>query len=179
MKSDLYKRIDTSNARTDCRNANLKFILQNPDCLEDLITLGVNLDYKNHFKAIWIIEMIAASQPELLEPHIAILCDTISKYKKHSAIRGMSRTVLFISETDKISLTKNQEEKIIETCLDWIIRDERVAPKAYAMHTLCLFFDKYDWIKIALKDIINKDYPNQSAGYKACARVILEQINKT
>lgn len=178
MKSELYQRIDPSNASTNRRNANLDFILKNPHCLGDLIALGVNLNYKNHFKAIWIIEMIAESKPELLQPYIAILCDTLSKHKNHSAIRGMSRTLLFISKTDKISLTQNQEEKIIETCLDWLIRDERVAPKVYAMYTLCLFFDKYDWVKAALKDIINKDYPHQSAAYKACAREVLKRINK-
>lgn len=179
MKSDLQKRIDPSNAGTDSRNANLNFILENPGHLKDLIALGANLDYKNHFKAVWIIEMIAKSNPGLLQPYIPVLCDTISRYKNHSAVRGISRTILFISEANAVLLTAGQEEKIIETCLDWLIRDERVATKVYAMYALCCFLDKYDWIKNELKNIIDKDYQQQSAAYKAGARWVLRKINRT
>lgn len=176
MNSDLYKRIDISNARTDCRNANLDFILKNRYYLGNLIALGVNLNYKNHFKAVWIIELIAESKTELLIPYTDILCDSFSNYKNHSAIRGMSRVAFFISASPKIALTQNQDEKIIETCFDWLIGEARIAPKVYAMNTLYEFGKKYEWVNEDLKNILKKDFINQSAGYKAAAKEILKKL---
>jgi hypothetical protein len=176
MNIDLYNRIDISNAGTECRNAILKSVFENLENLPALIEFGVNINYKNHFKAVWIIEMIAETKTALLIPHIDILCHSLSKFKNHSAIRGMSRTVLFISTSSAITLTGNQEEKIIETCLDWLIGNARIAPKVYAMNTLYEFGKKYDWINDDLKNILKKDYSNQSAGYRTSAKEILKKI---
>ena len=45
------------------------------------------------------------------------------------------------------------------------------------MYTLCHYAQKEDWIKDELRQIINKDYGSQSAGYKAAAKDVLKQIN--
>jgi hypothetical protein len=89
----------------------------------------------------------------------------------------MSRTAFFLSTSKTISLTKIQQEKLIEICLDWLIGDAKVAPKAYAMYTLSHYTKNQDWIKEELQNIIHKDFANQSAGYKAAAREVLRKIN--
>ncbi len=176
MENHFFKSIDNSNASTNCRNGLLDFVLQNPEYLEELCSIALNMEYKNHYKGVWILEMIAEKQVELLSNHINSICDTFPKIKNDSAIRGMSRVAFFLGTAPKLNLTENQEEKIIEICLDWLIRDERVAPKVYAMKTLEFFAKKYDWIKDELQNIIDKDYANQSSGYKAAAREVLKKI---
>jgi hypothetical protein len=69
-------------------------------------------------------------------------------------------------------------EKIIEACFDWMINDEKIAPKAYAMNTLFLLGRDYDWIHPELVMILERDYQMQSSGFKARARRILKQIKK-
>lgn len=176
MENQFYEKLNSSNARTENRNKLLDFILKNPGYLNSLVAFGTDLSNKNHYKAVWIIEMIAEKQAEMLLPYIDVICEKVSKYKNDSAIRGMSRVVFFIGTSKKITLTEIQEEKFIEISLDWLIRDERVACKVYAMQTLCYFGEKHNWINDELKLIINKDYLNQSTGYKVVARKVLAMI---
>lgn len=171
-----FNRIAVSNASTNCRNGLLDFVLKNPDAMPDLIAIGTDLTNKNHYKAVWIIEMLAEHSTKMLIPFVEIICETMAHYKHESAIRGMSRVAYFLSTSKEIALTANQKEKLIEICLDWFIGDTKVAPKVYAMYTLCHYAQKEDWIKEELRQIIDKDYLSQSAGYKAAAREVLKKI---
>jgi hypothetical protein len=178
MNTTFYDRIAKSNASTNCRNGIRDFVLENPIYLIDLVGSGTDLSNKNHYKSVWIIEMLAEHQTEILTPYIDSICGTISKYKHESAIRGMSRIAYFLSTSKAISLTEDQKEKLIEICLDWLIGDAKVAPKVYAMYALCHHAQKEGWIKEELTTIINKDFYNQSAGYKAAAKEVLRKISK-
>lgn len=176
MENDFFKRIDTSNASTNCRTALRDFVIENPEYLNQLCNLALNTNYKNHYKGVWILEMIAEKQTVLLSDYAEAICDSFSKIKNESAIRGMSRVAYFLGTTTTIKLTENQTEKIIEICLDWLIRDERVAAKVYAMKTLSYYGKTHLWINDELNNIIEKDYAGQSAGYKAAARDVLKKI---
>ena len=70
------------------------------------------------------------------------------------------------------------QERIIETCFDYMINDEKVAPKAYGMVALFLFGKHFDWVHPELKIILDRDYPKQSPAFKARARQILKKIKK-
>lgn len=177
MNTVFYNRIAKSNASTECRNGIRDFVIDNPEYLPELVAFATDLTNKNHYKAVWIIEMLVESHTQMLVPFIDSICETISKYKHESAIRGMSRTAYFLSISKEISLTENQKEKLIEICLDWLIGDAKVAPKAYAMYTLGHYAQKEDWLKDELSNIINKDFYAQSAGYKAAAKEVLKKIN--
>jgi hypothetical protein len=176
MDMIFFNRIAMSNASTNCRNGLRDFVLKNPDAMPDLIAIGTDLTNKNHYKAVWIIEMLAEHNTKMLVPFVAIICETMAHYKHESAIRGMSRVAYFLSTSKDITLTANLKEKLIEICLDWFIGDAKVAPKVYAMYTLCHYAQKEDWIKEELRQIIDKDYLSQSAGYKAAAREVLKKI---
>jgi hypothetical protein len=178
MNLTFHKRIATSNASTNCRNGIRDFVLENPNLLPDLIQFATDLTNKNHYKAVWIVEMLTEHYPIALVPFINKICETMAHYKHESAIRGMSRVAYFLSTSKIISLTKTQKEKLIEVCLDWLIGNAKVAPKAYAMYALCHYAEQEDWIKEELRNIIDKDYLSQSAGYKAAAREVLKQINR-
>ena len=153
-------------------------VLSNGDLLVDLIQITTDLSYKNHYKGVWITEMIAETDVELLAPFVNDLIPFFSKCKHQSAVRGTSRIAYFIGTSDKLNVTENQQERIIETCLDWLIGDAKVAPKAYAMYTLCHFAQQHDWIADELHNIIEKDFTHQSAGYKAAAKEVLRKISR-
>jgi hypothetical protein len=178
MNQDFYNKIAKSNASTNCRNNLKKMVLNDSDLLVDLIQITTDLSYKNHFKGVWITEMIAETDIALLTPFTQDLIPFFSQCKHQSAVRGTSRIAYFLGTSDKITLTESEEEKIIETCLDWLIGDAKVAPKVYAMYTLCHFAQKHDWIKDELQNIIEKDFAAQSAGYKAAAKETLRKISR-
>lgn len=176
MNENFHNQIAKSNAGTNCRNNLKKLVLDNTNLLVDLIKMALNLSDKNHYKAVWIVEMIAETDALLLQPFVENLIEKFSKCKHESAIRGMSRVAYFIATSKIISTTENQNEKIIEYCLDGLIGDAKVAPKVYNMYTLLFYSAKYDWLKEELKNIIEKDYATQSAAYKAAAREVLRKI---
>jgi len=178
MNSNFYHKIANSNASTNCRNNLKKMVLNDETLLSDLIAITIDLSDKNHYKGVWISEMIAETNSHLLSPFTPQLIPFFSKCKHQSAIRGTSRIAYFLGVSDKVKLTEAEEEKVIETCLDWLIGDAKVAPKVYAMYTLCHFAKQHDWIKDELQNIIEKDFASQSAGYKAAARETLRKISR-
>lgn len=176
MDDIFLNRLSHSNASTNCRNGIRDFVLEHPELLRDVVAFGTDLTNKNQYKGVWIIEMLAETHPEMLVPFIDSIAIVAGKYKHESAIRGISRTINFLTQSRKISLTKEQQEKFIEICLDRLIGDDKVAPKAFCMYALGTLAQKHDWLKEELRNIINKDFAHQSAGYKAAAREVLRKI---
>jgi len=176
MDSTFFNRISNSNASTECRNGNKDLVLQNLELLPSLIEFGTDLSNKNQYKGVWIIEMLAETHPELLVPYINQIAEAAPKYRHESAIRGISRAINFLTQSKKISLSNEQQEKFIEISLDRLIGEDKVAPKAFAMYALGHLAQKHDWLKEELRNIINKDFAYQSAGYKAAAREVLRKI---
>ena len=96
MNSDFYNKIAKSNASTNCRNNLKKLVLDEANLLVDLTQIATTITDKNHYKAVWIIEMIAETHVELLTDFTSDLIDTFSKCKHQSAphltaARGSSR----------------------------------------------------------------------------------------
>ncbi len=176
MKSDFYHQLADSTAHRSSRNNNCNAALQNPENLAELFAVAFDLKDKIHFKGCWALELVLEKNLALILPYIETFCNRLSGYDNDSAIRSVSKICLFLSQSKTIALTGSQEEKIIETCLDWLIQDEKVAAKAYAMRALYQFGKKYPWINDELKTILSQDYPQHSAAYKAAAKDILKRL---
>lgn len=176
MDKAFYNLIEKSTAHRLNREFIRDYIFQNPDKLMFLMQIGLNENDKIHFKACWSLELIFELQLELLLPYLDDFIDKISVYTNDSAIRPVSKICLFLSKSKTVKLTENQETKIIEGCLDWLIQDEKVAAKAYSMRALYNFGKKHNWINEELKMILSQDYPNHSAAYKAAAKDILRKL---
>ena len=176
MNSDFYKIIANSSAHIKNRKFITNLVCENTNSLAELMKIGLNITDKNNHKAVWIFEMLAENHLDLIAPYLDEICKTISKYKHQSAIRGISRVLLFFHLSKKISFTAFQEEKITETCLDWLIGKYMIVPKIMAMHILFDFGKKHTWIHEELILIIERDYSRQTAGYQNRAKIILNNI---
>lgn len=176
MKSSFYTQIENSTAHRKSRDTNCELAMNSSENLRELFELAFNLKNKNHFKACWCLELVLENDITLLIPYLDVFCENISKYKHDSAKRPISKICLFISKSKLNDLTNEQEQKIIETCLDWLIQEEKVATKAYSMRTLFNFSKKHLWIKEELKIILDQDYSSHSAAYQAAARDLLKKL---
>lgn len=174
---DFFNQLAHANAGLKCRNALFDFLLENQEIMPDLIAFGTNLKNKNHHKGIWLLEMLAEKEAATLQPFASKLLEVIPQYRHESAIRGSSRIVLFMTLAKPAFLTEVQQQQCIEIALDWLIKDEiKIAPKANALYTLAHYAKKQTWLKEELQNIIDKDYTQQSAGYKAAAKEVLKKI---
>ncbi len=176
MNLAFYKLIEESTAHRLNREFIRDYVLQNPEKLQFLIEIALNEKDKIHIKACWSLELIFEIKLELIVPFLDDFLEKIKHYNDDSAIRPVSKICFFLSKSNTIKLTENQEIKIIETSLDWLIQDKKVATKAYAMRTLYFFSKKYFWISEHLKTIISQDYYNHSAAYQAAAKDILRKL---
>lgn len=176
MDKAFYQLIEKSTAHRLNREFIRDYIFQNSEKLQDLMQIALNENDKIHIKACWSLELILELKLELILPFLNDFIAKIAFYKNDSAKRPISKICLFLSKSKTIKLAEVQEIKIIETCLDWLIQDEKVATKAYSMRALHQFGKKYPWINDELKTILSQDYPNHSAAYKAAAKDILRKL---
>jgi hypothetical protein len=176
MNLAFYKRIEESTAHRLNREFIRDYVLQNPEKLQYLIEIALHEKDKIHIKACWSLELIFEIKLELILPFLDDFLAKIGQFKDDSAIRPISKICMFLSKSKTIQLSENQETKIIETCLDWLIQDKKVATKAYSMITLYNFGKKYPWINEDLKTILSQDYFKHSAAYQAAAKDILQKL---
>jgi hypothetical protein len=127
---------------------------------------------------------MCGEQLEAMIPYLNNFTENIHKVHLDSAVRPVAKvceylvTAYYSKSENAIQTALNSEhkERIIEACFDWMINDEKIAPKAYAMNTLYLLGNDTDWIHPELKLILERDYQMQSSGFKARARHILKKI---
>jgi len=176
MNNDFYNQIEKGTAHRISRDENTTFVLAHTEYIEDLATIACNPKDKNHYKALWIIELISIQKTEVIQPIINAFCDALPKYKIEKAIRPSAKICFQLVKCKNVYLTENQEEKIIETCLDWLINNVKVAPAAFSMRTLYLLGKKYNWIHDELKLILSKDLDHASPGYRFAVKDILKKL---
>ena len=178
MESNFYQQLENSSASRKSRDLNCELALENPENLKIVFDLAFDLENKNHFKAWWCLELVLEKELLLITSYLDFFTATISKYQHDSAIRPISKICMFLAKAKSITLTRKQEKQLIETCLDWLIQEEKVATKAYAIRALYEFSKKHLWIKNELKTILTQDYSLHSYAYQAVAREILKKLNK-
>ena len=177
MKSSFYLQIENSTAHRHSRDELCERALSSKEALKELFLFAFDIENKNHFKACWSLELVLEKNISLLIPHLATFIEKVKLYQHDSALRSISKICLFISKST-IVVTKNQEQVLVEACLDWLIQEEKVATKAYAIRTLYNFSKNQPWIKEELRTILEQDYSLHSAAYKAVAKEVLKKINK-
>ena len=179
MNTEYYNQIAKSTANRKSRDDNKDFIFANPDYLKYLLEIAFNIKDKNHHKACWIQELICEEKMDLFLPFLDKFCETLPHYKNDSAIRSISKICLFLSNSKKYSLTEIQEEKIIETCLDWLIESEKAANAAYTMRALYNLGKKHHWVNDELKFLLQRDCSHQTPAYKSAVKDILKKLTRS
>ncbi len=184
-KAALYKELNYVNHSREKRLHYANLLIDNPKLIAPLLEILFNVDNKISCRAAWVFEFMCGDKLEAIIPHLDTFTQHISKLHLDSAVRPVAKVCEYLakayySKTNnaiKKALNQKHKEKIVEACFDWMINDEKIAPKAYAMNTLFLFGNEFDWIHPELALILERDYQMQSSGFKARAKHILKKIN--
>ncbi len=182
MNSNISSLLDYVTAARENRLKAAHFVLEPPEVFSDLISICFSSDKLNSHKAAWILEFVAHQQPEWFAPHIDTILHKMNLLKNDSAIRPLAKIMQILlkihykNELTEIHFTPKELQQTIEIHFDWLISDVKVATKAYAIRTLYLLGQEFDWIHPELQAIITKDYPNHSAAYQAVSREVLKKI---
>lgn len=159
-------------------------ILKDKSLFPELLDICFLVRDETSIKACWILEFVCIEKMEWLLPHIDTFTNNIGEIKYDSTKRTTANICELLCKAYfgtkpspvKEILNETHLQKITETCFDWLINDEKVAAKAYAMNALYLLGFKIDWIHPELKRILELGFGNHSAAYKARARHILKKL---
>ena len=184
MSSELQAKLDYVNAYRENRLMAAQYVLENQHLFEELVLICFSPEDKNNHKACWILEFVSYEELNWLQPHLDFLCSNLKVLKDESSIRPIAKVVQLLVKShykkndDSVLLSEENLQDCIEVSFDWLINDVKVATKAYSIRTLYVLGNHYYWIHPELQIILNKDYGNHSAAYKAVAKEVLKKIEK-
>ncbi|MFC4721313.1 adenylosuccinate lyase [Geojedonia litorea] len=182
----LYDKLSVMSALREQRLQNAQLIVDQPDLIPKLLDIVFLVDDEVSCRAAWVLEFVCTINLELIYPHLNRYFNELQRIHLDSAVRPVAKicellTKAYYSKKDhslQSILTRHHKEKIVECCFDWLINDEKIAPKAFAMTSLYLIGQDIDWIHPELEQILKRDFHQQSAGFKARAKQILNKIGK-
>ncbi|RED45918.1 adenylosuccinate lyase [Seonamhaeicola aphaedonensis] len=183
---DLYKELNYVNHSREKRTYYANLLIKNPDLVPKLLDILFKVNDKLSPRAAWVFEFMCSDNIENIIPYINQFTENMHKVHIDSAVRPVAKICelmakAYTSKNDnkiKTVLTSIHKERIIETCFDYMINDEKIAPKAYAMNTLFILGKEYDWVHPELVLILERDFQMQSSGFKARARHILKKLKR-
>lgn len=184
-EKELYEELNYVDHTREKRLFYANIVLNDLSLLEPLLNVLFLVNDKNSYRAAWVLEYVFQKRLELIIPYLEEFTKNLHLIHFDSSVRPLAKICESVikayyskkSNNIQISLTENHKKRITETCFDWLINDEKIAPKAFAMNTLYLLGQDFTWIHSELKSILERDYQKQSAGFKARARQILRKLN--
>lgn len=184
--AELYHELNYVNHSREKRTYYANLVIENPELIPNLLEILFDVDNKISPRAAWVFEFMCSKNIEAIVPFLDVFTKNIHKVHLDSAVRPVAKVCELIANaynskinnTVKTTLTKVHKERIIEVCFDYMINDEKVAPKAYSMSTLFIFGKEFEWIYPELITILERDFSLQSAAFKARAKQILKKIKK-
>jgi hypothetical protein len=176
MNTEFYALVEKSTAHRKCRDDLKDFVFAHSNHMTDLTHMAFNTKDKNHHKACWILELVCEEQLDLFIPFIDDFCTSLKRQHSDSAIRSISKIGLFLVKSKKIQLSESQEEKLIETGLDWLIQTDKAANAAYTMRFLYVLGKKHSWINDELRALLGRDCSHQTPGYRFAVKDILKRL---
>ncbi|WP_341217113.1 adenylosuccinate lyase [uncultured Wocania sp.] len=182
--AQLYKELNYVNHSREKRLYYANLMHDNPDLVPSLLDILFMVDDEISPRAAWVFEFMCNADIETIIPYLDMFTENMHKVHLDSAVRPVAKICEFLAKAytskanNKIknTLTETHKECIIEVCFDYMINDEKIAPKAYSMNTLFLLGKDYDWVHPELALILERDFQIQSSGFKARARHILKKI---
>lgn len=183
----LYSELNYVNHSREKRLYYANIVLNNLELLPTLLDVVFTVDDKISSRAAWLLEFVARENLDAILPILDPFTEKMHTVHLDPSVRPVAKICEYLMEayyaktpnkTQK-ALTVSHKEKIISACFDWMIRDEKVAVKAYSMNTLYLLGKEQDWIHEELVLILERDFVSQSAAFKARARHILNKIKKS
>ena len=186
-QEELYSGLSQIDASKEKRQTYANIVLKDMTLFPKLMDTVFLADNKVSYRAAWVLEFVCNDYIYAIIPHLDMFTKNLHKVHLDSAIRPVSKICGFIAKayyskennTFKRVLVPEHKERIIETCFDWMINENKVAAKAYAMETLYLFGQDTAWVHKELAEILVQDFQHESAAFKARAKHIHRKIKKS
>lgn len=182
----LYKELDYVNHSRENRKKYAFLVINNPDLIPQVLDILFQVDNKQSYRAAWLLEFVARENLDSILPYLDRITEHMHKVHLDSAVRPIAKICEYLTEAyyhknlnkTKDYLTTIHKERIVVLSFDYLITNQKIAAKAYAMNTLFLLGKEFDWIHPELTMILERDFKAGSAGFKSRARCLLKKLKK-
>ena len=160
---------------------------EHPESIPMLLDMIITDDEEYGLRGGWALDLALQKDLHLILPSMDKFCDGLLTLTNESAIRSFAKIcesllVAYFQKMDRHvinSLKPEHLETMTEACFDWLIGDHKVAAKAFAMTSLYELGKEFDWVHPELKIILQRGYPEGSAGFRSRARKVLDKIKSS
>ena len=179
----LYSELSSITASRVDRLKYANLVLNDLTLLPKLLDIVFMVNDKTSCRAAWVLEFVCEKNSYAIIPYLDDFTANLKKLHLDSSIRPMAKICFFMaqkhSNNKPDTLKSKHKELIIEACFDWMIGNQKIAAKAYAMDALYLLGKEFSWVHPQLVEILKQDFHSQSAGYKVRAKRILKKLKNT
>jgi len=180
----LYNELNYVNHSREKRLYYANLVINTPTLIPKLLNILFMVNDPISCRAAWVFEFMCGKELETCIPYLDTFTNQMHTVHLDPAVRPVAKVCEYLitayyskkESPIKNHLSETHKEKIIASCFDWMINENKVAPKAYAMNSLYLLGNEFAWIHPELRSILERDYQMQSSGFKARARQILKKI---
>jgi 8-oxo-dGTP diphosphatase len=150
---------------------------ENPEIFKKLISYSFSDDKKLAFHASWTLNKACEKYPELVNPYLPYIVESLSKMENESALRSFLR-ILSLTELNKLGL--KHHGILADHCFSSLRSGfSAIAIKAYSMEILYRLALIYPELANELSATINLLQGEGSAGIVARGRMILRKLSET
>lgn len=138
--------------------------------LVELIDL-LYLDYKTAIKFSWMIGTMAERYPKKIYPVVTHVFENIDRIKIPNFHRTMAKMFYLVDIPEEI------EGAAVDSMFNWLLNPKViVSTKNYSLFGLYKLTEKYDDLKIELKEVIEDQLDKNSNDFKKRAKLILQKL---
>ena len=183
-RNDLLELLDrVRNAKRVYRDQAADAILRRPELLPALVETIYDSDRNYAVRAAWVLELVCLYEIRLLIPFTAEFAGRLKSLKDESSIRPVSKICSLISKQfcenpwEPFDPESKWINELISSSFEWLTGEHKVAAQVFAMESLFIWGQKYDWIFDELHSILDLGYSLGSKGYRSRARKIMDKIS--
>lgn len=125
------------------------------------------------WRAAWIIDGCDEKEPSLSKKHLSKIINSLQEFRSHGVRRSFLRLL------SRHNIPEKEQGKLADLCFQYMVSElQPVAVKVYAMQILFNLTRIYPELSRELITVIEDQYDNNSAGFKARGKLILRQLEK-
>ncbi len=166
MTAILLRRLETCSALLESRTSVKNLVLSEPDAVDMLFKMAMDGSFKNNYQACWILELVITDQAVLLHPYIDAFCHCLSSITHESAKRPMAKIAFLLVSAADFPLNRSQEKLLIDSALEWLISDTKIATQCYALDILSELSTDYPELLEISRSIIDQRYATSKPSFQ-------------
>ena len=179
-KAQWADKVALISARLEERKALGNEILKNPECVSYSLELIKQQDSLLATNASYGLDIELRKRIELLQPDLSLFLEVLDLNKIETVSRILAKICELLTAASikkkTIVLNASEQQQIIARCFDWLITNEKVAVKVFAMQSIYNLKDTKPWIQDELKAQLTLQYDSSTAAFKSRASKLLADL---